>query len=90
MGSGDPFEALSHPLRIEILKLLAKVLEGSLISRGSLIIESSGLLDFHLKKLDNLVSVNDEGCYVLNEKGLQPYKRLKPYRSMAGRGEPST
>jgi hypothetical protein len=29
-------------------------------------IDSSGLLDFHLRKLDDLVSINNEGLYVLN------------------------
>jgi len=33
-------------------------------------IDSSGLLNFHLKKLGNLIGVNGEDRYVLNEKGV--------------------
>ena len=32
-------------------------------------ISSSGLLDFHLKKLNDLITTNDEGNYTLTEKG---------------------
>ncbi|MEM3647671.1 MAG: helix-turn-helix domain-containing protein [Thermoproteota archaeon] len=66
----DLFEALSHPLRIEILKLLSKGPMRFAEIKRELKIDSSGLLDFHLKKLDNLIGVNDEGRYVLNEKGV--------------------
>lgn len=89
MDSDDPFEAVSHPLRIEILKLLAKNPRKFADIKRKLNIESSGLLDFHLKKLEALLSINNEGCYVLNEKGSQLFKQLKPYQNMAGRKGPS-
>lgn len=44
-------------------------------------ISSSGLLDFHLKKLDDLVAVNGEGCYYLNESG---YAALTVIESVSG------
>ena len=69
MSSNDIFEAISHPLRVEILKLLAKKPMRFADIKRELEIESSGLLDFHLKKLDNLISVDNEGFYVLSEKG---------------------
>jgi DNA-binding HxlR family transcriptional regulator len=69
MGSDDIFEAVSHPLRVEILRLLAKSPMRFADIKRELKIDSSGLLDFHLKKLDNVIGVNDEGLYVLNEKG---------------------
>jgi len=83
MGSDDDvFEAVSHPLRIEILKILAKHPRRFADIKKVLNIESSGLLDFHLKKLNNLISVNSEGCYVLTEKGfaaLQAVEILSKY-----------
>ena len=69
MSSNDIFEAISHPLRVEILKLLAKKPMRFADIKRELEIESSGLLDFHLKKLDNSISVDNEGFYVLSEKG---------------------
>jgi len=69
MSSDDLFEAVSHPLRIEILKLLARNPRRFADIKRELKIESSGLLDFHLRKLDTLLILNSDGCYVLNEKG---------------------
>jgi hypothetical protein len=69
MGSDDLFEAVSHPLRIEIVKALAeKPLRFADLKR-SLKISSSGLLDFHMKKLGDLITTNDEGNYTLTERG---------------------
>jgi len=69
MGSDDLFEAMSHPMRIEIIKTLAeKPLRFADLKRD-LKIGSSGLLDFHLKKLNDLIFTNDEGCYALTERG---------------------
>ncbi|MEM3703245.1 MAG: winged helix-turn-helix domain-containing protein [Candidatus Bathyarchaeia archaeon] len=68
MGSNDLFEAVSHPLRVEILKLLAKRPMRFADIKRELKIDSSGLLDFHLKRLNNLIGVS-EGLYVLNERG---------------------
>lgn len=47
----DVFEAISHPLRIEILKLLARGPKRFADIKRELNIGSSGLLDFHLKSL---------------------------------------
>ncbi|MEM2111435.1 MAG: helix-turn-helix domain-containing protein [Candidatus Bathyarchaeia archaeon] len=69
MGSDDLFEAVSHPLRIEIVKVLAKKPMRFADIKRELKINSSGLLDFHLKKLDDLITVDKEGSYVLTEKG---------------------
>ena len=69
MGSNDLFDAISHPLRIEILKELSKKPKRFAEIKRALKIESSGLLDFHLKKLDDLITVNEEGLYTLTGKG---------------------
>lgn len=81
MSSNELFEAVSHPLRIEIVKALAeKPLRFSDLKRN-LKISSSGLLDFHLKKLDDLITINDEGCYSLSERG---FAALTTVESAAG------
>lgn len=82
MSSNDLFEAVSHPLRVEILRLLAKKPMRFADIKRELKIDSSGLLDFHLKKLNNLISVNNEGLYVLSEKGyaaLQAVEAISKY-----------
>ena len=69
MGSDSMFEAVSHPLRIEIIKALAENPLRFADLKRSLKIGSSGLLDFHLKKLNDLITTNNEGNYALTEKG---------------------
>jgi len=77
MGSDDLFEAISHPLRIEILKALAeKLLRFADLKRG-LKITSSGLLDFHLTKLDDLITTDNEGNYTLTEKGFSALQAVE-------------
>ncbi|RLE78941.1 MAG: hypothetical protein DRJ51_08695 [Thermoprotei archaeon] len=69
MGSDEVFESISHPLRIKMLKMLAeKPMSFSELKR-ELGIKSSGKLDFHLKKLDNLVTLNSDGKYTLTKEG---------------------
>ena len=63
------FEAVSHPIRIDIVKILAEKPLGFADLKRELKISSSGLLDFHLKKLDELITINKEGRYSLTEKG---------------------
>ena len=69
MSSDEMFEAVSHPIRIDIVKILAEKPLGFADLKRELRISSSGLLDFHLKKLDDLIATNKEGCYSLTEKG---------------------
>lgn len=69
MSSDELFEAVSHPIRIEIVKKLAKKPLRFADLKRYLKINSSGLLDFHLKKLDDLITINDEGNYTLTERG---------------------
>ena len=82
MNSDGVFDAVSHPLGVEIIKVLAKSPRRFADIKRELRIESSGLLDFHLKKLGGLISINEEGLYVLNEKGfaaLQAVVALSKY-----------
>lgn len=81
MSSDELFEAVSHPLRIEIVKALAeKPLRFADLKRN-LRISSSGLLGFHLKKLDDLITTNDEGYYSLTDRG---FAALTTVESAAG------
>ena len=69
MEVDEVFEAISHPIRVEILKKLSeKPMSFSELKRA-LGITSSGKLDFHLKKLDGLVTLNEEGLYCLTSEG---------------------
>lgn len=63
------FEAVSHPIRIDIVQILAENPLGFADLKRELKISSSGLLDFHLKKLGELVVIDKEGHYSLTEKG---------------------
>ena len=69
MSSDELFEAVSHPMRIEIIKKLAEKPLCFADLKRYLKIDSSGLLDFHLKKLDDLITINDEGNYTLTDRG---------------------
>jgi len=69
MSSDEMFEAVSHPVRIDIVKILAEKPLGFADLKREMKISSSGLLDFHLKKLDELITINKEGRYSLTEKG---------------------
>jgi len=69
MGSDETFEAIAHPLRIKILKLLAGKPMGFSELKRKLGIKSSGKLDFHLRKLGNLIALNGEGKYTLTSEG---------------------
>jgi len=82
MGCEEVFEAVSHPLRIEILKRLAERPMGFSELKRELGIESSGKLDFHLKKLEGLVAVDEEGKYCLTKDGyaaLQAIEAIKKH-----------
>ena len=82
MGSDETFEAIAHPLRIKILKLLAEKPMGFSELKRKLGIKSSGKLDFHLKKLGNLIALNSEGKYTLTSEGyaaLQAVITVKRY-----------
>jgi DNA-binding transcriptional ArsR family regulator len=67
--SAELFEAISHPERIKILKILEKKPTSFASLKRELGIESSGNLDFHLKKLGKLVTVLEDGLYGLTEAG---------------------
>jgi len=63
------FEAISHPERIKILKILEKQPTSFASLKRQLGIDSSGNLDYHLKKLGELVAVRGDGLYGLTDAG---------------------
>jgi hypothetical protein len=69
MTSDEVFDAISHPTRIAILKELAKQPIRFADMKRTLKIKSSGRLDFHLKKMDKVITTDDDGLYTLNERG---------------------
>ena len=77
-NSNEVFEAVSHPLRVKILKHLVKSPMGFSELKKALVIESSGELSFHLNKMRSLVDKDSEGWYVLNKTG---YAALEAIRS---------
>jgi DNA-binding HxlR family transcriptional regulator len=82
-NSNEVFESVSHPLRIKILKLLAKSPMGFSELKKTLGIESSGELSFHLNKMRNLLDKDSESRYVLNNTG---YAALEAVRSLEKHG----
>jgi len=69
MISKEVFEAISHPIRIQILKKLAEKPRSFSELKRELGIKSSGKLDFHLKKLKELIALDEEGRYCLTKTG---------------------
>ncbi|RLE91874.1 MAG: hypothetical protein DRN04_11760 [Thermoprotei archaeon] len=74
------FEAISHPIRIKVLKLLAKRPMSFSELKRELGIKSSGKLDFHLKKLGNLVTLNSEDKYALTKEGYAALQTITTVR----------
>jgi DNA-binding transcriptional ArsR family regulator len=65
----EVFDALSHPTRIMILKALSDESVGFADLKKKLGIESSGHLQHHLNKLDDLVKTDEYGKYTLSDQG---------------------
>jgi len=76
----EVFEAISHPLRIKILQLLADRPMSFSELKKALGVRSSGKLDFHLKKLGNLVTLNSEGKYTLTGEGYAALQAITTVR----------
>jgi len=64
-------EALSHPLRVRILRVLGERSQRFSELKHTLGLESSGHLSFHLEKLGNLVKTTLEGDYELSDEGTE-------------------
>jgi DNA-binding transcriptional ArsR family regulator len=67
--AAELFEAISHPTRIRISRLLEKEPFSFASLKRRLNIDSSGNLDHHLKKLGPLIRVQNDGLYALTDAG---------------------
>jgi len=65
----EVFDALGHPTRIRILKLLSQEAVSFADLKKKTDIDSSGHLQHHLTKLDGLIKTDEHGNYRLSEAG---------------------
>lgn len=65
----EVFDALGHPTRILILKVLSEGSLGFAELKKKTTIESSGHLQHHLNKLNGLIKTDDYGKYCLSDEG---------------------
>ena len=63
------FDALGHPTRIQILKVLSEGSLGFADLKKKTGIESSGHLQHHLTKLNGLIKTDEYGKYCLSDEG---------------------
>ena len=76
MTSDEVFEAISHPIRIAILKELAKKPIRFADLKRALKIKSGGRLDFHLKKMRSVITTDSDGLYTLNHRGFAALRAI--------------
>ena len=65
----EVFDALGHPTRILILKVLSEGSLGFADLKKKTAIESSGHLQHHLTKLNGLIKTDEYGKYCLSDEG---------------------
>jgi hypothetical protein len=75
------FEAISHPLRIQILEILEEKPHGFSELKYGLGISSSGNLNHHLKKLSTLIGTDAHGKYVVTDQGREALYMIKASRA---------
>ena len=69
----DYFEVLNHEIRRKIIKLIYERIELSYTEILKTLSISDGLLNFHLRKLEDLIEKTRKGTYILSEKGRRAY-----------------
>ncbi|MCE4612330.1 MAG: RDD family protein [Desulfurococcales archaeon] len=75
------FEALSNSIRREIIVLLYDRIELTYSDLSSYLGISSGLLNFHLKKLDGLIEKTPDNTYKLTQLGRLAYRFITEVRA---------
>jgi uncharacterized RDD family membrane protein YckC len=75
------FEALSNPIRREIIVLLYDRIELTYTDLLAYLGISSGLLNFHLKKLDGLIEKTPDNTYKLTSLGRLAYELIARLRA---------
>lgn len=79
------FDILNHEIRRKILNLLYNRIEMSYTEVLNTLGISDGLLNFHLKKMGDLMSKTPSGTYVLSEKGKRAYELMKEVEKLGSR-----
>jgi DNA-binding transcriptional ArsR family regulator len=80
----EVFDALSHPVRIMILKALSEESLGFADFKKKLGIESSGHLQHHISKLSGLIKTDDYGKYTLSDPGKDALHSVATVERVAG------
>lgn len=80
----EVFDALSHPTRIIILKVLSEGPLGFADLKKKLGIESSGHLQHHINKLNGLMKTDNYGKYTLSDQGKDALHSVETIESVAG------
>lgn len=75
------FEKISHPTRVEILKMLEVSPLNFSQLKSRLGIESSGNVDHHLKKLEDLIYLDSDGLYKISDEGKEAMRAIKSIES---------
>jgi DNA-binding HxlR family transcriptional regulator len=76
------FEAISHPTRILILRILSEKSLGFAELKRKLGISSSGNLAHHLDKLSNLVETDENGDYRLSDQGRDAFLAVRAHNAV--------
>ena len=73
----DYFEIISHEIRRKILKLIYERIEVSYTEILKYLGISDGLLNFHLRRMGDLIEKTINGTYILTPKGKRIYELIK-------------
>ena len=70
------FSALNHPIRRKIIEMLAKnnMQYTQMLEKLNI---DTGKLNFHLKKLEDLITKDEKGLYRLTDKGLKAFSIIQ-------------
>jgi DNA-binding transcriptional ArsR family regulator len=85
----EVFDALGHPMRIGILKLLSREPLSFADLKKKTQIDSSGHLQHHLTKLDGLIKTDEHGKYCLSDVGNDALFAMQTVETASRRGERS-
>jgi DNA-binding HxlR family transcriptional regulator len=80
----EVFDALGHPTRIRILKVLSECSLGFADLKKKTGIKSSGHLQHHLTKLNDLIRTDEYSKYCLSEEGKDALLAIQTVENMAG------
>jgi DNA-binding transcriptional ArsR family regulator len=83
----EVFDALGHPTRIQILKVLSEGALGFADLKKKTGFESSGHLQHHLTKLNGLIKTDEYGKYCLSEQGKDALLTVQTEENLSSRSD---